>query len=270
MSREIDSHLVTLEVQLNQKSFYVINQFNDPIEAYVSKLSNMHLLAQHSILRRPKREIEPLVLLSHRRKKSLEETLWNLGLQVTNEPGQPSTYREYTDNESNIDITALKGTLKDKKISWKVVPNKVSSNHNIIELDFDISTDRRQAKLKRLSYNLGKADCEMLCEELIRTEPSSLSSNPKELTDATEFTNWITKACDRAIPKTYINGWREITWWTSDLTKMKEQAYLYRRTLKKTFDLEARERTQNAFRILILILNEKVLFEGSKNIFIIK
>jgi hypothetical protein len=97
------------------------------------------------------------------------------GLQVTNEPGQPSIYRGYTNNESNIDITTLKGTLQDKKISWKVVPNEISSDHNIIELDLDISTDRRQAKLKRPTYNLGRADWEKLREELIRTELSSLS-----------------------------------------------------------------------------------------------
>jgi hypothetical protein len=63
-----------------------------------------------------------------------------------------------------------------------------------------------------------------------------------------EFTNWITRACDKTIPKTYINGWREITWWTSDLTKMKKQTNLYRRRLNKTLDSEARERAQNAFR----------------------
>jgi hypothetical protein len=86
-----------------------------------------------------------VVLFSQKDQKGeiVEETLWNLGLQVANEHGQPSTYRGYTDNESNIDITALKGTLQDKKISWKVVPNEISSDHNIIELDLDISTDRR-------------------------------------------------------------------------------------------------------------------------------
>jgi hypothetical protein len=47
----------------------------------------------------------------------VEETLWNLGLQVANEPGQPSTYRGYADNESNIDITAPKRPLQDKKVS---------------------------------------------------------------------------------------------------------------------------------------------------------
>ncbi|KAH0944428.1 hypothetical protein HN011_009143, partial [Eciton burchellii] len=66
------------------------------------------------------------------------------------------------------------------------------NDHNIIELDVNISTNQRQAKLKRPSYNLGKANWEMLCEELTRTEPSSLSNNPKDT--MTEFTNWITKA----------------------------------------------------------------------------
>jgi len=49
-SQETDSHrLVTVEVQLNRKSFYVINQycqFSDPIEDHMSKLNNMHLLVQ--------------------------------------------------------------------------------------------------------------------------------------------------------------------------------------------------------------------------------
>jgi hypothetical protein len=57
-------------------------------------------------------------------------------------PNNISTYQRYTDNESNIVITALKGTLQDKKIKWKVVPNEISSDHNIIELDLDISTDQ--------------------------------------------------------------------------------------------------------------------------------
>ncbi|KAH0945799.1 hypothetical protein HN011_002043 [Eciton burchellii] len=120
-----------------------------------------------------------------------------------------------------------------------------SADHNIIELDLDISTDRRQAKLKRPTYNLGRANWEKLHEKLTRTEPSSLSRNPRETT--TEFTYWITKACDKTIPKTYINGW-EITWWTSDLTKMKKQTHLYRRRLNKTLDLEAREKAQNTFK----------------------
>jgi len=59
-----------------------------------------------------------VVLLSQNQKgEIIEEALWNLKLQVANEPGQPSTYRGYTDNESNIDIIALKGTVQDKKIS---------------------------------------------------------------------------------------------------------------------------------------------------------
>jgi hypothetical protein len=37
-------------------------------------------------------------------------------------------------------------------------------------------------------------------------------------------------------------------WWTSDLTEMKKQIYLYRIRLKKTLYLEARERAQNVFR----------------------
>jgi len=35
---------------------------------------------------------------------------------------------------------------------------EISSDHNIMELDFDTSTHWRQEKLKRLSYNLQKAD----------------------------------------------------------------------------------------------------------------
>jgi len=34
-----DMHLVTIEVQLNRKGFYVINQYSDPIEDHVSKLT---------------------------------------------------------------------------------------------------------------------------------------------------------------------------------------------------------------------------------------
>jgi hypothetical protein len=62
---------------------------------------------------------------------------------VANELGQSSTYQECRDNEFNIDITALKGTLKNKKISWEVVANEISSDRNITELDFDTSPDRR-------------------------------------------------------------------------------------------------------------------------------
>jgi hypothetical protein len=54
MSQGTDTHIVTIEVELKRKSFYVINQycqFSDPIADHMSKLSNMHLLAQqHSIV----------------------------------------------------------------------------------------------------------------------------------------------------------------------------------------------------------------------------
>jgi hypothetical protein len=110
----------------------------------------------------------------------------------------------------------------------------------------DVNSDRRQARLKGLLYNLEKADWEKLHEELTKTEPSSLSSNPKEA--MMEFINWITNACVKTIPITHINGWRKITWWTSDLSNMRKQTRLYRRRLNKMLDLETRERAQNAFR----------------------
>jgi hypothetical protein len=51
MSQGTDTHMVTVEVELNRKSFYIINQyyqFSDPTEDHMSKLSNMSLLAQQS------------------------------------------------------------------------------------------------------------------------------------------------------------------------------------------------------------------------------
>jgi hypothetical protein len=32
---------------------------------------------------------------------------------------------------ANVDITMLKGTLRNKKISWRVVPEEISGDHNI-------------------------------------------------------------------------------------------------------------------------------------------
>jgi hypothetical protein len=154
MSQGTDTHMVTVEVQLNRKSFYVINQycqFSDPIENHMSKLSNMSLLAQQSnaVYCADVNAKSSLWFSSVTDQKGeiVKETLWNLGLQVANEPGQPSTYRGYTNKESNFDIIALKGTLQDKKISWKVMPNEISSDHNIIELD--ISTRPAIGKTKK-------------------------------------------------------------------------------------------------------------------------
>jgi len=94
----------------------------------------------------------------------VKETLWNFGFQIANELGQPPTYQGYIGNESNIDITALKGTQrqKDKLEGDMRVTNEISSDHNIIELDLDISTDRKQVKLKRPLYNLWQADWKKL------------------------------------------------------------------------------------------------------------
>jgi len=89
------------------------------------------------------------------------------------------------------------------------MPNNISSDHNIVELNFDVNTDQRQVNLKRAPYNLRKADGK-LREELIGTKPSNLSRNPKEA--IMEFTSWIIKAYDETIPSTYINRWREIKW----------------------------------------------------------
>jgi hypothetical protein len=147
ISQGTDTYMVTVEVQLNRKSFYIINQycqFSEPIEDHMSKLSNMSLLMQQSNIVYCAEVNAKSSLwffsVTDQKEKIVEETLWNLGLQVANEPGQPSTYRGYTNNESNIDITALKGTLKDRKMDWKVVPNEISSDHNIIELDLDMDT----------------------------------------------------------------------------------------------------------------------------------
>jgi len=126
----------------------------------MSKLSNMSLLTQQSdIVYCADVNAKSSLWFSSvtdQKGEIVEETLWNLGLQVANEPRQPSTYREYTNNESNIDITALTETLQDRKMGWKVVPNEISSDHNIIELDLEMGIDRRQAKLKRPTYNLGR------------------------------------------------------------------------------------------------------------------
>jgi len=52
MNQGTDSHLVTLEIQLNvfrEKFLLIINQycqFSDPIEDYIFKLSNMRFLIQ--------------------------------------------------------------------------------------------------------------------------------------------------------------------------------------------------------------------------------
>jgi len=51
ISQGTDTHMVTVEVQLNRKSFYIINQycqFSETIEDHMSKLSNMSLLMQQS------------------------------------------------------------------------------------------------------------------------------------------------------------------------------------------------------------------------------
>jgi len=68
MSQETDSYLVTVEVQLSRKSFYVINQycqFSDPIEDHMTKLSNMRLLAQQRNVVYCANVNAKLVVLSH-------------------------------------------------------------------------------------------------------------------------------------------------------------------------------------------------------------
>jgi len=72
ISQGTDTHIVTVvEVQLNRKSFYIINQycqFSDPIEDHMSKLSNMSLITQQSNVvycANVNCEVELVVLLSH-------------------------------------------------------------------------------------------------------------------------------------------------------------------------------------------------------------
>jgi len=76
-----------------------------------------------------------------RKEEIIEEALCEC--QMTNEPRQPSIYHEYTGYEINIDITTLKEMLRDKKISRKIMLNETSSDHIIIELELDTSTNRR-------------------------------------------------------------------------------------------------------------------------------
>jgi len=112
--KRTNSQLVTVKIQLNSKSFYIINQyyqFSDP-EDHMSLLSNMYLQAQqHNIvycvgLNAKLSLCSPLSWI--KRKKLVEETLWDLGFQMANEPRQPSTYYRYTDYQTNIDIIALR------------------------------------------------------------------------------------------------------------------------------------------------------------------
>jgi len=71
MNQGTETHLLTIELLLNRKNFYIINQycqFSEPVEDHTSKLSNMHILAKkHNIVYcRYKCEIEPMVLINHR------------------------------------------------------------------------------------------------------------------------------------------------------------------------------------------------------------
>jgi len=89
----------------------------------MSKLSNMHFLVKkHNIVCYADVNAKLSLWFSSitdNEGEIVEETLWNLGFQIANEPGQLPIYQGYIGNESNIDVTALKETLKDKKISWK-------------------------------------------------------------------------------------------------------------------------------------------------------
>jgi len=98
-----------------------------------------------------------------------------------------------------------------------------------------------QSAASRLGEATKRTDENRTIEPL--QQPEGSHGRIHELTKA-----WITKACEKAISRTSINGWREITWWTSDLAKMKKQTNLWRRRLNKTLDLETRERAQNAFQ----------------------
>jgi len=86
MNQGTDTHLVTVEVQLNRKSFYIINQycqFSEPIKDHMSKLNNMHFLEKkYNIVYcadvNAKSRLWFSSITDHKG-EIVEKTLWNLG-----------------------------------------------------------------------------------------------------------------------------------------------------------------------------------------------
>jgi len=100
MNQGTETHLLTIELLLNRKNFYINNQycqFSEPVEDHTSKLSNMHILAKkHNIVYcadiNAKSSLWFSSITDHKR-EIVQETLWNLEFQIANEPGQPPTYQ---------------------------------------------------------------------------------------------------------------------------------------------------------------------------------
>lgn len=76
---------------------------------------------------------------SRRRGDVIGSYIGGTPLQVLNQPGHPSTFRNSRGAESDVEVTLASPSIADACGGWRVRPGKTQSDHRIIE--FEVGTD---------------------------------------------------------------------------------------------------------------------------------
>ena len=104
----------------------------------------------------------------------VEEILEKHQLRVINAEGQPKTFCDSRGRETNIDITAMTGTMEKKVCKWVVRPDATQSDHRLIEIQIQIQNPNKE-KPGLPSYNLRRADWEAVKNTLRETAKGTTS-----------------------------------------------------------------------------------------------
>lgn len=160
-------------------------------------------------------------------------------LQVLNQPGHPSTFRNSRGFESNVDVTLASPGIAGACGDWRVIVGKTQSDHRIIGFDI-VTNEAPPAELIRPVANWNTYVKNV--EEMIRDLPElSREASVEEIeTHVSQLTGLLKTAAAEASDPGETRGRRRVMWWSSSLDRARRRLDKLRARLGRALQRGAR------------------------------
>lgn len=125
------------------------------------------------------------------------DTLWDLNLDIVNQPSEHQTFENRRGHKTNIDITAISPALTEQNITWEIIQDEVpSSDHNPIMV---VVPPQLHIKKQRSEYyySTDNVNWNALRSQLEQTKPTLDLLTVEQ--EAVQIIKWLQRACDKTI-----------------------------------------------------------------------
>ncbi|KAJ8910519.1 hypothetical protein NQ315_012816 [Exocentrus adspersus] len=158
-----------------------------------------------------------------RRGEKIVEWVAQNDLVILNQGNRPTFRRgDYT---AILDLTMATSDLRDRVLRWEVLDTENLSDHAYI--CFEVSEDktgRAGMGPTKAGWQARKLDKAKLRQALMEVEVGQTEDQ------ATEFSHYLRKVCDRSMPKRKIVDRRKPTyWWNNDIAELRKECLAKRR-----------------------------------------